>query len=137
MVWGACYVVNVKPFAALRVQMLGVGACYLCQKTVLIDQGEYGFSLNNGRYEFLPPGMGAWLVFTTEFANTPSVGRHFLVSPLNGFLNQYSVGLQLIQEGPISIVRVPMGSYGFAFHNAKPEVLFHMHLTAAVLSAAS
>jgi len=61
--------------------------------------------MNNGRPEILMPG------------------RHVLLSPLNKFMGKYSALLDKIVVGPISIIRVPQGSLGFALSNAAPEVL--------------
>jgi len=85
--------------------LTGIGACYLCSVQILIEQGEYGFSMNNGRPEILMPG------------------RHVLLSPLNKYMGKYSALLDKIVVGPISIIRVPQGSLGFAQSNAAPEVL--------------
>jgi len=91
--------------AALLCGFTGVGACYLYNKQVLIENGKYGFSWNNGRPEILFPG------------------RHLLASPLNSFSHSVSTGENLIQMGPISIIRVPEGKLGFCLNDALPEIL--------------
>jgi len=83
----------------------GIGSLYLCYVQTLIEQGEYGFSMNNGRQEIMLPG------------------RHVLLSPLNKFVGKYSALEAVIRVGPITIVRIPQGSLGFAMANAQPEVL--------------
>lgn len=85
--------------------LTGVGLCYLCCSQKLIEQGELGFSVNNGRPEVLLPG------------------RHLLISPLNRFNRTYTMAADLIEQYPITIVRVPVGSLGLAHDNAHPVVL--------------
>jgi len=50
-------------------------------------------------------------------------GRHLLLSPVNTLLGVRSAGDDIILMGPISVIRVPMGSLGFAMNNALAEVL--------------
>jgi len=83
----------------------GIGSLYLCYVQVLIEQGNYGFTMNNGRPEILMPG------------------RHVLLSPVNKFDGKFSALDDKIVVGPISIIRIPQGQLGFAMNNAQPEVL--------------
>jgi len=85
--------------------LTGLGSLYLCYVQILIEQGEYGFSMNNGRPEILMPG------------------RHTLLSPLNKFQGKFPALDDRIVVGQISIIRVPQGKLGFAHNNASPEVL--------------
>ena len=82
-----------------------VGCCFLNAKMILVQQGEYGFSLNNG-------------VPQIYFA-----GRHFLLSPLNELQGIHNIGKPVIQVGPVTIVRVPIGSIGLAMNNSLAEIL--------------
>jgi regulator of protease activity HflC (stomatin/prohibitin superfamily) len=50
-------------------------------------------------------------------------GRHVLLSPLNTFKGKFKALDSVIRVGPITIVRIPQGSLGFAMANAQPEVL--------------
>jgi regulator of protease activity HflC (stomatin/prohibitin superfamily) len=91
--------------AAVMCCLSGIGSVYLCAVQILIEQGEYGFSMNNGRPEIMMPG------------------RHLLLSPLNKFMGKYRALDDVIREGPITVVRIPQGQLGFAMNNALPEVL--------------
>jgi len=82
-----------------------IGCCYVCSSNILINQGQLGFSINNGRPELLLPG------------------RHLLMSPLNQYKGTFSRGDDLIRVEPITIVRVQEGSVGLALNGAAPEVL--------------
>jgi regulator of protease activity HflC (stomatin/prohibitin superfamily) len=83
----------------------GLGLCYLCSKQVLIKEGQYGFNMNNGVPEILLPG------------------RHLLSSPVNSLQSVRSSGDDRIEVGPISIIRVQQGHFGFAMNDGEPEVL--------------
>jgi regulator of protease activity HflC (stomatin/prohibitin superfamily) len=78
---------------------------YLCQSQVLIEQDSYGFSDNNGKIELLLPG------------------RHVLLSPLNRVLRTWKKNEDVIREGPVKIIRVKLGEFGFADDNAHPIVM--------------
>jgi len=96
--------------------MSGVGLCYICCKAKLIDQGQYGFCNVNGRVRLMVPG---W---------------HLLASPTASFMTLVDAGRDEISVGPVTIVRVPQGSVGFAFNDGKPEVLLpgrHVRKTAS------
>ena len=84
------------------------GSClfYLCCCTMkLVDVGQYGFSMRSGVPHF--------------YGN----GRYFINNPFEEWINIYNAGDNLITVGPISIVRIPQGSLGFANNNSQPEVL--------------
>lgn len=85
--------------------MTGIGALYMLKKQVLIKDGQYGFSMNNGRSEVLLPG------------------RHMLLSPFNTLTEIKNSGDDVISVGPISIIRVHKGYYGFALNEGRQEVL--------------
>jgi len=85
--------------------LTGVGACYLLNKTFLVNQGQIAFSNNNGTFEVILPG------------------RHVLLNPLNSLQSVVDVSSPVITCGPITIVRVPQGSLGFGQNNAKQEIL--------------
>ena len=82
-----------------------VGWCWLCSRQELIPQGRFGFVVDNGKPILLPPG------------------RHSLADPLKADFKSFDAGQDIIQYGPISIIRVESGSYGFAWNNGLPEVL--------------
>lgn len=77
-----------------------IGGFYLCAKQTLVEQGTYGFALNNGKPHIL------------------MAGRHLLTSPLTSFERKVSVGENVIIFGPVSIIRVPAGSFGLAMVSA-------------------
>jgi len=85
--------------------LTGIGACYMCSSTYLINRGEWGFSMNSGRPEILLPG---W---------------HILSSPVNSFSGRFNSGDLLIKVGPITIIRVPQGQLGFSMYGSVPEIL--------------
>lgn len=113
---------NAKCLGVCCCAMTGVGLCYLCCKTKLIDEGAYGFSQNNGKYEILFAG---WAL---------------LLSPCNSFEREYKQGEDLIQNGPVTIVRVCEGQLGFAMDGAQPQILLpgvHARKNAAFIFANS
>jgi hypothetical protein len=71
----------------------------------LIDKGQYGIAMNNGSPEIF-------------FA-----GRHVLLSPLSSLVSTQSIGSNLIQVGPVSIVRIQQGQFGLAQNNHMFEIL--------------
>jgi hypothetical protein len=81
------------------------GGCYLLGKQVLVKEGEWGFAMNNGNPLILLPG------------------RHLLSSPLNSLVGVRSQGDDRIEEGPVSIIRIPEGCVGFAMAGSEPEIL--------------
>lgn len=94
----------------------GFGCCYLWAKQLLIRDGEYGFARNNGHIEILMPG------------------RHLLSSPFNSHISTVSTGEDIINVSPVSIVRVPLGTFGFALENGSPQILLpgvHVRVSAA------
>jgi regulator of protease activity HflC (stomatin/prohibitin superfamily) len=96
-----------------------VGCCCVMSKTVLVDQGSIGLSMNNGNPEVLKEG------------------RHFMMNPLQVFVGTYSFSMQStvpqfnnkiypLGEGkdcPISIVRVNEGEFGLARNGTFVEIL--------------
>jgi len=85
--------------------LTGIGLCYMTCAQVLIPQGSYGFSINNGTPEILLPG------------------RQLLWSPLNRYEATFSALDPQIRVGPVWIIRVQRGQLGFAMNNAIPEIL--------------
>jgi regulator of protease activity HflC (stomatin/prohibitin superfamily) len=85
--------------------LTGLGIIYDCRNVLLIHEGTYGLSMNAGKPELLTPG---W---------------HFLASPWNSLDNVYSTSTPLVKVGPVTIIRIPQGSIGFAMNNTEPEVL--------------
>ena len=86
--------------------LTGIGCCYVCNKQFLVEQGQYGFTLNNGVPEIYFPG------------------RNVAMSPLNVVGGVYSAGDNYIKpDGPITIVRVPIGQCGLAQANTSVELL--------------
>lgn len=73
--------------------------------THLIENDEYGFSLFNGRVEFLAPG---W---------------HTLAHPLNHFQGKHKATTAIIVVGTVTIVRVPQSCIGLAWHGSIPQLL--------------
>lgn len=80
-------------------------AHYLSHAQFLIDKGQYGIAMNNGSPEIF-------------FA-----GRHVLLSPLSSLVSTQSIGSNLIQVGPVSIVRIQQGQFGLAQNNHMFEIL--------------
>ena len=85
--------------------MTGFGVCYVASGQFLVDQGQYGFAMNNG-------------VPRIFFA-----GRHVLLHPFNHFVGVYNIGSDYINVGPVTICRVPQGQIGLAYNNARVEIL--------------
>jgi regulator of protease activity HflC (stomatin/prohibitin superfamily) len=85
--------------------LTGVGACYVCCKSGLIQEGRYGLVIDNGRPRILFPGY------------------YTLPSPFASLVDTVSAGQDIIRVGPVSIIRVPLGSYGFATNNGIYEIL--------------
>jgi regulator of protease activity HflC (stomatin/prohibitin superfamily) len=82
------------------------GCCYIYNHQVLVNEGEYGFTKNNGHFQILLPG------------------RHYLLSPLQQIQNTHSQGADIITVGQyITIVRIQTGYFGFALENGKPLIL--------------
>jgi hypothetical protein len=77
----------------------------VCYPQFLIDKGQYGIAMNNGSPEIF-------------FA-----GRHVLLSPLSSLVSTQSIGSNLIQVGPVSIVRIQQGQFGLAQNNHMFEIL--------------
>lgn len=85
--------------------LTGIGACYVCAKTYLIEQGEFGFALDSGRPVIMRPG---W---------------HFLLSPCLRFAERGPIATSPWRVGPLSIVRVPQGHFGVARRNTDLKIL--------------
>jgi len=91
---------------ALACCATGIGCCYVCQKCFLVEQGQYGFTLNNGVPEIYFPG------------------RNVAMSPLNVVGGVYSMGQDFIHpDGPVTIVRINIGQCGIALNNGIVELL--------------
>lgn len=68
------------------------GWCYLRNRYMLVDEGEYGVTVNNGRIELLPPGP------------------HCLAAPWHQPAGKRPQGSSLIQElQALTLLRVPSG----------------------------
>lgn len=85
--------------------LTGVGAIYMCRRVGIVPQGSYGFALNSGKYELVLPGWYA------------------LPNPLQEYLCTKNAGEDIIQVGPVTIVRVNNGFIGLALSNGLPELL--------------
>jgi len=71
----------------------------------LVESDEFGFSMINGRVEFLAPG---W---------------HSLAHPFNKYQGARKANSPLIKVGPVTIVRVPQSQIGLAMCGSEPEIL--------------
>jgi len=71
----------------------------------IVNEGEIGISMNNGKPELITPG------------------RHFLLSPFNLYQDTFSMRTDLIKCGPITIVRVNQGNIGIGVNGPKIELL--------------
>lgn len=71
----------------------------------LVESDEFGFSLMNGRVEFLTPG---W---------------HSLAHPFNKYQGAKKANSPLIKVGPVTIIRVPQSQIGLAMCGSEPEIL--------------
>lgn len=85
--------------------LTGLGACYVCAKSGLIKEGKYGLAIENGRPKMIMPGY------------------YTLPSPFASLENEVSTGDDTITFGPVSIIRVPIGCYGFASNDGRYEIL--------------
>jgi regulator of protease activity HflC (stomatin/prohibitin superfamily) len=85
--------------------LTGIGLCWVLCRMQLIEEGQWGFVMHSGQPEMKMPG------------------RYYISSPLSSWERTWSQGDDLITCGPVTIVRVPKGSVGLAFHNSQPEIL--------------
>eukprot|EP01084_Bolivina_argentea_P084509 152805_1 len=74
---------------------------------VLVHKGEMALTQNSDQPEILGPG------------------RHFLLSPLNHFVEIKNVTDRVIRHGPVHIIRVEMGQLGYAvdMKSGRPIIL--------------
>lgn len=82
-----------------------LGGCYLCGKHYLIEDGQIGISLNDGKPEIYGPG------------------RHVLISPVNIDLKMYPVTSPKITVGSLTIINVNDDQFGLAMVAGEPRVM--------------
>jgi regulator of protease activity HflC (stomatin/prohibitin superfamily) len=85
--------------------LTGILAPYICCKTHLVDKGRIAFSTNAGHPSLMRPGWS------------------LLAAPWNNYHKQFPVGEELIEVGPVTIVRVPQGYVGLAVDNTRLQLL--------------
>jgi regulator of protease activity HflC (stomatin/prohibitin superfamily) len=91
--------------ASLYCMMTGIGCCYVPNNTHLIQDGEYGFTIDNGKPKILTSGWNSTMGCFNKFQ---------LKVPINK---------NPIHVGPVTIVRIPQGSIGLAMDNTAPVIL--------------
>eukprot|EP01083_Nonionella_stella_P080497 221266_1 len=82
-----------------------VGWCYMASQLMLVEEGHLQFTLKDGVPYILSPG---W---------------HYLPSVTHKFGDDLDMTKDHITAGPVTIVTVSEGQYGFAVDNGRPVIL--------------
>ena len=82
-----------------------LGSCYVCKRTLLVNNNQYGFVIDSGRVEFLRPG---W---------------HFLGSCFMNGLELYDIHSEHILVNNFQLIRIQQDEIGIGVNNTTMEIL--------------
>ncbi len=96
---------KVKRYKSLAIGITVIGLPWLLSKVHLVKKGQLGYTLDNGIPFIL------------------SEGWHLLLSGFHKFQEFIDLNKYLIKIGPVTIVTIQDGYYGFSLNNGLPEIL--------------